>query len=328
MIELPERLDGFMARANTAYYTSHDPFADFTTAPEIAQMFGEVLGAWAAVCWRMMDRPAPILLVEAGPGRGTLMADALRPLPRVAPEFRTALRLHLIETSPRLRETQAAVLPGATWHDSLATLPDGPILLIANEFLDALPIRQFVGRAAQWLERWVAGGAWVELPTADPPKWPAAEGTVIERGEAAGGWIAALARRLAIQGGAALLLDYGPRRSAPGDSLQGLRAGARADPLGAPGETDLTAHVDFEALAAAAGAQGAAVHGPIPQGALLERLGFYVRTQRLARTLPPASALALMDAAHRLAQPERMGALFKAMAICHPALPAPPGFEP
>ena len=327
MSDEPERLDHFMARANAAYYASHDPFADFTTAPEIAQMFGELLGAWAAVCWRQMGRPPEVLLAEAGPGRGTLMADALRPLARVAPDFRAALRIHLIEASPRLRAIQRAALPDASWHDTIAGLPDGPLLLIANEFLDALPIRQFVRRSPLWLERWVAAERFVERPCADPPPVSAQDGEVIERGEAATAWITTVSRRLSVQGGVALLLDYGPRHTAPGDTLQALHQGAAANPLANPGAADITTHVDFQALAAAADAQGAAVHGPIPQGALLERLGLYVRTQRLARTVPAAQAAALIDSAHRLAQPEGMGALFKAMAICHPALPAPPGFE-
>ena len=143
-----ERLDRFMARANAAYYATHDPYRDFTTSPEISQVFGEILGLWAAVVWEQLGRPDPVLLVEAGPGRGTLIADALRAIGRVAPAFQAALRLHLIETSPRLRALQAELLPGATWHDGLDTLPNLPVLLLANEFLDALPIRQFVRRGA------------------------------------------------------------------------------------------------------------------------------------------------------------------------------------
>ena len=147
-----------MARANAAYYAAYDPYKDFTTSPEISQVFGEILGLWAAVAWDLIGRPDPVLLVEAGPGRGTLMADALRAIASAAPEFRAALRLHLIETSPRLRAIQAERLPGASWHDGLETLPDAPFLLLANEFLDALPIRQFVRRGDEWTERFVADG--------------------------------------------------------------------------------------------------------------------------------------------------------------------------
>lgn len=330
---MSERLDRFMARANAAYYATHDPFADFTTAPEITQVFGEILGLWAAVTWEAMGRPAPVLLAEAGPGRGTLMTDALRAVARAAPDFRAALRLHLVETSPRLRRAQEAALhvaqPGAAWHDDIATLPDGPLLLLANEFLDALPVRQFVRRGAGWTERFVEDGALVEQPCeAPPPCSPdAPEGAVMETGDAACAIASALGARLATQGGAALFLDYGPERGAPGDSLQALRDGKPADPLADPGKADLTAHVDFEGFGAAARAAGAATHGPVPQGMFLARLGLFQRTDRLAQTQPAARALALIEAARRLAEPDRMGRLFKAMALCHPSLPMPAGFE-
>ena len=319
-----ERLDVFMARANAAYYASHDPFADFVTSPEITQVFGELLGAWAAVVWQMMGAPVPVILAEAGPGRGTLMADALRAVRRVAPDFAAGLRVHLVETSPRLRAVQARVVPDAVWHDGIASLPDGPLILLANEFLDALPIRQFVRRGDGWAERFVAagrgeGGAGHELPP---------EGTIIERNDEAAGIAAALGARLARSGGAALFLDYGPGESAPGDSLQALAQGAAADPLAAPGTADLTAHVDFQAVAEAARAAGGAAQGPVPQGQFLTRLGLFQRTGVIARTQPPARAAGLIDAAQRLAEPDRMGRLFKALALCDPALPLLPGFAP
>ena len=333
-----------MARANAAYYATHDPFADFTTSPEITQMFGELLGAWAAVCWDQMGRPDPVLLVEAGPGRGTLMADALRLIARVAPDFSAALRVHLIETSPRLRAEQALRLPDASWCRDLAELPNGPMILLANEFLDALPIRQFIRHDVFWAERYVQDAHFTEHPAIFPPPLEGGAGggvttrtdaplhdtppPIVEQGEAAAAWTTTLAARLATQGGAALLLDYGPAQSAPGDSLQALRSGRPANPLADPGTADLTAHVDFSALARCARVAGATVHGPIAQGALLERLGLFARARQLAASQPPAEALATMDAANRLAQPERMGALFKALAISHPALPAPPGFAP
>ena len=319
-----ERLDAFMARANAEYYATHDPFADFTTSPEITQVFGELLGLWAAVAWQAMGSPAPVLLAEAGPGRGTLMADALRAVARMAPDFHAALRLHLIETSPRLRAQQAGRLPDATFHDGLASLPEGPLLLIANEFLDALPIRQFERAETGWTERYVRGGRVALVPsdlTFDAPV-----GAVMELGEAACAFAAAVARRVARDGGAALLIDYGPEHSALGDSLQALRNRAAADPLADPGHADLTAHVDFAALARAAVAAGGAVQGPLPQGVFLSRLGLFQRSGALARTQPPARASALLEAASRLAEPHAMGRLFKAMAICHPALPTLPGF--
>ena len=326
----PERLDKFMERANTAYYATRDPFADFTTAPEISQAFGEIIGLWAAVTWELLGRPAPVVLAEAGPGRGTLMADALRAIGRAAPAFHAALQVHLVESSPRLRAIQAERLPDATWHGAVADLPELPTVLIANEFLDALPIRQFVRRPAGWMERFVSGGQFVELPAEDPPDAPDCDpelGGVVEVGPAALDIAGQLGRRFAGLPGAALVLDYGPERSIAGDSLQALAHGRPADPLASPGEADLTAHVDFAAIAAAALRQGASVHGPIPQGVFLTRLGLFQRTDRLARGQPPARAMALLDSARRLAEPDHMGRLFKTLAICSPQCATPPGFE-
>ena len=317
-----ERLDAFMARANSAYYATRDPFADFTTAPEISQVFGELLGLWAAVVWQSMGAPAQVLLVEAGPGRGTLMVDALRAVGRMVPDFHGALRLHLVETSPSLRAIQAGKLD-ATWHDRVEDVPDGPMILLANEFLDALPIRQFVRRDV-WCERFVEDGVFVERPTAAGlPE--ASEGTVLERCEPALELAGYLGARLAAQGGAALFVDYGPAESAPGDSLQALRGGAFCDPLVEAGTADLTAHVDFQAIAGAA--VGTAAHGPVPQGKFLARLGLFQRTGVLARTLQPEAASRLIVSAQRLAEPDGMGRLFKALALCHPDLPQPPGFS-
>jgi SAM-dependent MidA family methyltransferase len=320
-----ERLDAFMARANAAYYARHDPFANFTTAPEISQAFGEVVGLWAAVVWQSLGAPEPVLLVEAGPGRGTLMADALRAIARAAPAFRAALRVHLIEASPRLRTLQAAALPHATWHDDLATLPDGPLILLGNEFLDALPIRQFIRCGERLVEHFVEDGRFLEVDTGDAAG-DVPEGVVFERSDAARDFIAALSGRLAQRSGAALLLDYGPARSAPGDSLQALRDGKPADPLSAPGTADLTAHVDFAALAAIAVANSAQVYGPTPQGMFLTRIGLLQRTGMLARSLAPERAAAMMAGTQRLVEPDRMGRLFKAMALCQRGCPALPGF--
>ena len=314
-----------MAQANAKYYATRDPFADFTTSPEIAQAFGEVLGAWAAISWQSIGRPDPVILVEAGPGRGTLMADALRALARVAPDFFAVLQLHLIETSPRLRACQAAMLPGAIWHDSLDTLPDMPVILIANEFLDALPIRQFRRHANEWSERHVTPAGFVDLPTEPRPE-AATDGDVIEISEPGHAFVRNLAVRFRRHSGVALFLDYGPAVSAPGDSLQALRAGRPVEPWVEPGTADLTAHVDFSALACTASQSGCDVQGPVPQGIFLARLGLFQRTDRLACTQPPAGALRLIEAARRLAEPDRMGRLFKAMAVCHRGCPALPGF--
>jgi SAM-dependent MidA family methyltransferase len=338
--DAPQRLDRFMASAVAAYYAApRDPFGragDFTTAPEICQAFGECLGLWAAVAWQQMGRPDPVLLVELGPGRGTLMADALRAIAEVAAPFRAALRLHLVETSPALRQAQRARLDGAacTWHDRVADLPPGPAIILANEVFDALPIRQFIRRGAAWQERAVAAGRFVEIAAADAPPLPAAapEGAVREVSEAGLALAAGLAARCAAQGGAALILDYGPAESGFGDTVQAVAGHRPADPLaGPPGHADLTAHVDFAALGAAARAAGAAVRGPLPQGVFLQRLGLMTRAAMLAQAAARAgnrsAAGLLLSGAERLVAPEAMGRLFKALALCHPALPPLPGFE-
>ncbi|WP_299957533.1 SAM-dependent methyltransferase [Acidocella sp.] len=297
-----------MARANAAYYATHDFSRDFVTAPELTQVFGELLGAWAKTVWGMMGAPAGIMLAEAGPGRGVLMADAMRVWPTA--------NVHLLETSPRLRAQQAARVPGATWHESLATIPPGPLILLANEFLDALPVRQFIRRAPGWMERHVSHGAYVEIPT-DYPLPDDPEGSVREVNEAALDFYAALAARGAI----ALFIDYGPAKSAPGESVQAIAGGKYADPLANPGTADLTAHVDFEALTARHHAQG-----PVKQNEFLTALGLFQRSDTLAGK-NPAQAEALKLAARRLTAPEAMGSLFKCLALCPKGFPTLPGFE-
>jgi SAM-dependent MidA family methyltransferase len=310
---LPERFDHFMARANAAYYATCDPYADFTTAPELTQVFGEVLGGWARIAWQMLGSPKDIILAEAGPGRGVLMADALRVF--------GPTQVHFIETSSRLRAEQALRVPNAIWHDSLEAVPDDPMILIANEFLDALPVRQFIRRGVGWMERYVAGGAYLERPTDySLPAEP--EGAVREINEPAIGFVEQLARRQAV----GLLIDYGPLVSAAGESVQAIRNGQYADPLAEPGSADLTAHVDFASLAAAASRAGADVQGPIKQNAFLTALGLPQRTDMLAQK-SPQMAPNLRLASRRLTAPEAMGSLFKAMVICPKGFPPLPGFE-
>jgi SAM-dependent MidA family methyltransferase len=320
----PMRLDRYMALCNAHYYATRDPFGragDFITAPEMTQAFGELLGAWCAAVWEGMGRPDPVLLAEAGPGRGTLMADALRLIERVAPEFGAAARVHLIETSPLLRAAQRAPLGGrvAAWHDGIETLPDGPLLLIANEFLDALPVRQLLGGGR---ERAVGldGDRLVWTTIAAPDEPPG------ERSDAALAWVTALAARIARHGGAALLVDYGHGGGAV-DTLQAVRGHAPADPLAAPGETDLTAQVDFAAVAAASRAAGSVVHGPVPQAAFLRALGLPERTAVLCRAARPEAARQLQAAVRRLMDADAMGLVFKALAVTAPGL-TPPGFAP
>jgi NADH dehydrogenase [ubiquinone] 1 alpha subcomplex assembly factor 7 len=324
---MAERLDHFMARANAAYYATHDPFADFTTAPEISQVFGELLGLWAAVTWQSMGSPAPVLLVELGPGRGTLMADALRAIGEVAPEFRVAMSPRLVEASERLRAAQRERISDATWHDCLDEIPDAPMILLANEFLDALPIRQFVRRGDGWRERFVAPAGFVEEPTTFAPEIEGGDGQIVELRESGEAIAAMLAARMSRHKSAALFIDYGPETSGPGDSLQAISGGQPANPLATPGNADLTAHVDFMRFGGAAKANGADVHGPIAQGIFLARLGLFQRTNRLARQLDARNAAMMMEGARRLTEPDRMGRLFKAIALTSPGTPVPAGFE-
>ena len=323
-----ERLDRFMAAANARYYAAGDPFREFATAPEISQVFGEIVGLWAATVWEGLGRPDPVLLVELGPGRGTLMADALRAVAKVAAPFRSALRVHLVETSPALRAAQAARLPEGSWHERFEDVPPGAIIVLANEFLDALPIRQFVRRPEGWMERFVgADGRFVERP-ADAPGREAPMDSVIEVSGPALRLASLLGARLGASPGAALFIDYGPAASAPGESLQALRGGRPADPLADPGSADLSAHVDFQSFALAAQAAGAVVCGPVPQGLFLTRLGLFQRLDRLARGQGPAEAAALLASGRRLAEPDGMGRLFKALGLTSPYGPELPGFSP
>ncbi len=325
------------------YYTTRDPLGaagDFTTAPEISQMFGELLGLWCAECWQRMGRPDPVVLAELGPGRGTLMADALRAA-RVVPAFRSALRVHLVETSPTLRVAQAAALGRAgldhppAWHDSLAGLPEAPLLGIANEFFDALPIRQFQRTAAGWRERlidWDEANRHLRFVLSARPD-PAAllidrglaaapVGAIAEIGLTGRALAAELGRRMVESGGAALIVDYGYERPAAAETLQAVRRHKTVDPLAEPGEADLTAHVDFAALAAAARAAGAVVTGPVAQGEFLARLGIGQRAAMLKRNAAAAQAAEIDAALARLIAPDQMGALFKVLAMTAPGLAA------
>ncbi|MBZ6377892.1 hypothetical protein B5C34_02585 [Pacificimonas flava] len=305
-----------MAASNTHYYAARDPLGaegDFVTAPEISQIFGELVGLALVDLWVRAGSPAPVFLCELGPGRGTLMSDALRAAGQV-PGFREAARTHLVETSPALRREQIRRLPDAVHHDRLDTLPaSGPLLLVANEFFDALPIAQQVRVGSEWQERRVTerNGDLVFLP----------EGAEIrETGDAAQTVAAALATRLTAQGGAALVIDYGYAGGETGDTLQAVRAHQKVSPLAFPGEADLTAHVDFAALAEAARRKGAEVSGPVSQAAFLSALGIGLRAERLMAAAPGRSE-EISAAVHRLTAPSEMGALFKVLALRAPGWP-------
>jgi SAM-dependent MidA family methyltransferase len=309
----PERFDRFMARANAAYYATHDPFTDFTTAPELTQVFGEILGAWAKIVWAMLGGIGAPCLVEAGAGRGVMMADMLRVIGDAD--------VHFIETSPRLKALQAESVPHAIWHDDLASLPQQKMILIANEFLDALPVRQFLRRGRAWAERYVEHGAYSEQPT-DQDFGNAPEGSVREINQAAQDFIGEVAGRDAV----GLFIDYGPEQSGFGESVQAIRDGKFAEILANPSSADITAHVDFAALAATARAAGANIQGPVKQNSFLTALGLHQRTDFLARK-HPEMAEKLRLAAQRLTAPEAMGSLFKVLAITPPGFPTLPGFE-
>ena len=321
----------YMAAANAHYYATRDPLGatgDFTTAPEISQMFGELLGLWCADLWDRAGRP-DIAWVELGPGRGTLAADALRAMAKAG----LVPPVHFVETSPALRTAQADRVPAATWHDAVDTLPtELPLIVVANEFFDALPIRQLLKREDAWHERLVAAQDLLFLPIAGKPLPDAVipepfrdapAGSILETAPAAVGIVRALAKRLVAQGGALLAIDYGYEGPALGDTLQAVRAHAFANPFEAPGEHDLTAHVDFTTLAAAAQADGAVAWGPVAQRDLLGGLGIDTRTSALARATPDrAEALA----ADRRRLMDDMGTLFKALAITSPGWPNPAAF--
>ena len=355
--ELRERIqrDGpltvaeFMALAlyqpSHGYYMTGAPVGKagaFITAPEISQVFGELLGLWAAAHWRAMGAPEPVQFVELGPGRGTLMADALRAVAQAMPAFARAADLHLVETSPVLRAEQATALadysPG--WHDGLETVPTGPTLLLANEFLDALPVQQFVRTDGKLADRVVAldpatdrlcfaaatpgTGRTLNFPEADPDRNTFA---ILEANPVANGWAGRVARRLADHGGAALFVDYGYVQPQTGSTLQAVAAHEQVDPLDRPGEADLTALVNFSEIAFVAAQEGAQVFGPVSQGDFLLRLGIEARRDMLLASAGDRQAEGIRTDCARLIERDQMGTLFQVLALAGPNDPPPPGFE-
>ena len=310
--EGPITVEAYMEACNAYYYATRDPLGaagDFTTAPEISQMFGELVGAALADCWQRVGAPQDAVYVELGPGRGTLAADAQRAMRAVG----FTGDVHFVETSPVLREAQRQSVPEARWHERVEDLPARPLLLAANEFLDALAIRQHVGG----IERRVTiVGGHLAFDR---------DGDIMETSPARDEAVSGIARHLGQHGGVALIIDYGHPRSAAGDTLQAVRCHRYASVLERPGEQDLTSHVDFEGVAAKAREAGAAVTPLATQGEWLRTLGIEARAKALARA-NPAKADEVRKALHRLTAAEEMGSLFKVIAIHSPDWPAPVGF--
>jgi NADH dehydrogenase [ubiquinone] 1 alpha subcomplex assembly factor 7 len=328
------------------YYVTHDPFGsggDFTTSPEISQMFGELVGLWAAAVWRQMGSPENMRLIELGPGRGTMMADMLRAA-NVMPEFRRAIAIHLVETSPALAQRQKQML-GANdvsiiWHEALADVPDGPAIIVANEFFDAIPVNQAIKQADGWHERVVGvepNGTFAYALAPEPLKFfeqtlppqvrMAEVGSIYEwRSDAL---TLEVGRRVVRGGGAALIVDYGHPESMIGDTLQALCGQRKADPLVAPGLADVTAHVDFQALAHAAEDLGARVFGPVTQGEFLTRLGIEQRALTLMAKASAEVSEDVSSALKRLTGGGRggMGSMFKVLGIATPDLDDLPGLS-
>ena len=327
-------LADFMAAANAHYYATRDPFGphgDFVTAPEISQMFGELVGVWLADLWQRASPARTVHYVELGPGRGTLAKDALR----VLGGFGLVPKVELVETSPVLRAAQAAAVPDARWHDAVETLPhDGPLLVLANEFFDALPVVHHVRGEQGWNERCVDvaeerfvpalgrddTGAQVPADLRDNPV-----GSVYESSPASMAIVGTLAAQIVRQGGTMLIVDYGHDRTSIGETLQAVRGHAFADVFAEPGEQDLTAHVDFEALGRAARNTGAHVTAVQTQGAWLTSIGIGMREMALAKA-DPARQSKVFAARERLVGAAQMGLLFKVMAVTAPGWPEPAGF--
>jgi SAM-dependent MidA family methyltransferase len=330
--EGPMRIDRYMSlclgHPQHGYYITRDPLGetgDFITAPEVSQVFGELIGIWAAGAWGAMGQPDRFMLVELGPGRGTLMADVLRTLRKAAPACAAAAQLHLVETSTALRARQQAAVGHATWHDRLEDVPDAPMILIANEFFDALPIRQWECRGGRWRER-VIGlendrltlglGAEVLGP-------PGREGDILEPAPAREEIARHIGQRLAAHPGAALVIDYGHLVPAPGDTLQAMRQHRFVPITETPGEADLTSHVDFAALARAFAAGGGIVHPGLTQRHFLFAMGLEQRINQLAAKADAATAATLHRQMARLADEDQMGNLFKVLGVTSPGLMTP-----
>jgi NADH dehydrogenase [ubiquinone] 1 alpha subcomplex assembly factor 7 len=331
----PVTIHDYMRFANNAYYNRKDPLGadgDFITAPEISQVFGEMVGIWLTDIWLRNDKPQRCHYVELGPGRGTLAADAVRTMRR----FGLEPQVHFVENSVALRTLQMQAVPHAKQHQTVASLPDDePLLVVANEFFDALPIQQMIKTDAGWRERVVVrehNARFAPLPgaTATDGLVPSAlrvasVGSIFESCPDAESIMHDISLRLSRQGGAVLAIDYGYTQSALGSSLQAVKNHVYADPFADVGQCDLTAHVDFSKLADVARAAGLSVAGPVDQGHWLSALGVRERGEKLLHSHPDRAA-DIAAGVHRLVHPDAMGSLFKVMSAYAPDWPAPEGF--
>ncbi|WP_417608814.1 class I SAM-dependent methyltransferase [Parasphingorhabdus sp.] len=333
--EGPIPLGDYMAIANHHYYASKDPLGeagDFITAPEISQMFGEIVGIWLADLWLRKGSPDHCHYVELGPGRGTLARDALRSMRK----FGCIPKVHFVENSPILRGRQKQLHPDATWHQDIAELPqDGPLLIVANEFFDALPIEQFVATSGGWRQQMVVRdrSTFAPVPSAhraaDQISGSASgfpDGTILERSPVSVEWAGNLANRLAKQGGTLLIIDYGYTRPGTGSTLQAVKNHVPVSPFDSPGTSDLTAHVDFHTLANIARTRMLNVNGPVGQGQWLKALGIDQRATALTRASSEQAEM-IQAAHHRLTHPDEMGSLFQVMATTAIDWPEPEGFS-
>jgi NADH dehydrogenase [ubiquinone] 1 alpha subcomplex assembly factor 7 len=336
-ISVAEFMDWCLTGRIDAYYRVANPIGregDFITAPEISQIFGELIGIWTGTVWQSMGRPSPVMLLELGPGRGTLMSDALRAL-RVVPGFLDAAQVHLIERSERLRRAQGESLAhfSPTWHEDLDSVPDGAAIVIANEFFDALPVAQYVMGEDGWRERVIGLGedgepVFAVGEPADPPLTvtPDQQGLILEIRSAARPYIEALGKRARSFPVAGLVIDYGYFSDGFGDTLQAMSRHGYVDPLVDPGEVDISTSVNFAELARMAEASGLSVWGPISQDRLLFELGLEARLQRVMAAAGNEQREHLLLGARRISDPFKMGGLFKAIALASAGLSAPPPF--
>jgi SAM-dependent MidA family methyltransferase len=338
-ISVADYMQACLTDAHLGYYTTREVIGasgDFITSPEVSQIFGELLGLWAVAVWQSMSRPQPVIVAELGPGRGTLLADASRAW-QSQTEFTGHASLALVEKSPTLRAAQKKALRAAKqpmqWYETIEDMPQGhPLIVLANEFLDALPIRQLVRRRGIWRERCVGLDqdgrfAFVEgAVVADDTLQAAPDGAILEMRPAIIPFLDALAARARRAPLAALFIDYGHAKSGIGDTLQAVRRHRYADPLADPGAADLTAHVDFAALERDAEARELRVYGPMPQGEFLLRLGLMERRDRLLENAPPEQRELITSGAMRLADPNQMGVLFRVLAFTSDGLAPPPPF--